>query len=160
VLLSPVMPDRPFEAVFMDNLREVARVDPDRGHRGGDGGTVGREPAVRALVQQAGHPRAGASTSSATSRAPSTWQRRATASSDRGRYPDRLAEIAVPTAVLVGERELAGFRAYAEEAAAGIPGARLEVLADCGHLLPFEAPDRVAAAIIDVVQRSNVRTSG
>jgi pimeloyl-ACP methyl ester carboxylesterase len=31
VLLSPVMPDRPFEPVFMDNLREVARVTRTEG---------------------------------------------------------------------------------------------------------------------------------
>jgi pimeloyl-ACP methyl ester carboxylesterase len=68
--------------------------------------------------------------------------------------PDRLAEITVPAAVLVGECELPGFRAYAEEAAAGIPGASLQVLEDCGHLLPFEAPEEVATAIVDVASRS------
>ena len=31
VLMSPVMPDRPFEAAFMDNLREVARVTRSEG---------------------------------------------------------------------------------------------------------------------------------
>ena len=70
--------------------------------------------------------------------------------------PDRLGEIAVPTAVLVGECEMPGFRAYAEEAAAGILGAGLEVVEDGGHLLPLEEPERVAAAIVDVAQRSNV----
>ncbi|MCU0232829.1 MAG: alpha/beta hydrolase, partial [Thermoanaerobaculales bacterium] len=68
--------------------------------------------------------------------------------------PQRLAEIAVPAAVLVGEHDMPGFGAYSEEAAAGIPGARLEVVPGCGHLLPLEAPERVAAAIIDVASRS------
>jgi pimeloyl-ACP methyl ester carboxylesterase len=65
--------------------------------------------------------------------------------------PDRLAEIEAPTLVLAGNRETPGFRAWAEEAAAGIPGARLEVFEDCGHLLPLEEPDRVAQAIIEMV---------
>jgi pimeloyl-ACP methyl ester carboxylesterase len=73
--------------------------------------------------------------------------------SERGwTVPERLSEIEVPTAVIAGDHETPGFRAYAEEAAAGIPGARLEFLEDCGHLLPLEEPDRVADAIVEVVR--------
>jgi pimeloyl-ACP methyl ester carboxylesterase len=67
--------------------------------------------------------------------------------------PDRLCEISQPTVVAVGEKEMPGFLAYAEEAAAGIPSARLEVFEDCGHLLPLEEPERLAAIIIDVARR-------
>ena len=30
----------------------------------------------------------------------------------------------------------------------GIPGATIEVVPDCGHLLPLEAPDATAAMIL------------
>ena len=69
--------------------------------------------------------------------------------------PDRLGEIRIPTDVLVGERETQGFLGFAEEAAAGVPGARLDVVVDGGHLLPIEAPQLVAASIIGASQRSN-----
>jgi len=66
--------------------------------------------------------------------------------------PERLSEVEVPTSIIAGDHETPGFRAYAEEAAAGIPGARLEFFQGCGHLLPLEEPDRVARTIIEVVQ--------
>jgi pimeloyl-ACP methyl ester carboxylesterase len=74
---------------------------------------------------------------------------------DRGwTVPDRLGEIGLPTVVIAAAHETPGFHAYAEEAAAGIPDARLEFFEDCGHLLPLEEPVRVANAIIEVVRRS------
>jgi pimeloyl-ACP methyl ester carboxylesterase len=45
-----------------------------------------------------------------------------------------------------------GFRAWAEESAAAIPGARLEVFEGCGHLLPLEESDRVARGIMEMVR--------
>jgi pimeloyl-ACP methyl ester carboxylesterase len=153
VLLSPVMPDRPFEPAFMDNLREVARVTRAEGIAAAMEGPWAAsplfahsftKPGLRERVLDITRDFPGAEyLATARDRVERAWT-----------VPDRLAEIEVPTAVLVGERELPGFRAYAEEAAAGIPEARLEVLDDCGHLLPFEEPDRVAAAIIDVASRS------
>ena len=67
--------------------------------------------------------------------------------------PDRLSELDLPTVVLVGEKETPGFRAYAEEAAERITGASLEVLEDCGHMVPLEEPENVAQAIIDISTR-------
>ena len=67
--------------------------------------------------------------------------------------PERLSEIEIPTAVIAGDHETPGFRAYAEEAAAGIPGAGIEFFKDCGHLLPLEEPERVAHAIIETVRK-------
>jgi pimeloyl-ACP methyl ester carboxylesterase len=66
--------------------------------------------------------------------------------------PERLSEIVIPTAVIAGDHETPGFRAYAEEAAASIPGARLEFFEDCGHLLPLEEPERVAQTVIEIVR--------
>jgi pimeloyl-ACP methyl ester carboxylesterase len=63
--------------------------------------------------------------------------------------PDRLREISAPTLVMVGQREMPGFRGFADEAASSIPGARLEVLPDAGHLLPLEHPQAVGRLIVE-----------
>jgi 3-oxoadipate enol-lactonase len=158
VLVSTVMPDRPFEDAFMDNLREVARTIRSEGVRAAMEGPWARSPLFeRSFADRAVREAAAAITRDfpgaeylATSRegVERNWK-----------TPERLGEIAVPTEVLVGEREMPGFRAYSDEAAAGIPGARLDVVENSGHLLPLEAPDRVAAAICDVAKRSNVQRS-
>ena len=67
--------------------------------------------------------------------------------------PERLHEIDQPTTVVVGDLEMPGFRAFADEAATGIPGAHLEILGNCGHLLPLEEPDRVAREILKVAEK-------
>lgn len=60
-----------------------------------------------------------------------------------------LARIACPTLVLCGRQDaLTPLEAH-EEMAAAIPGARLVVIEDCGHLSTLEAPDAVTAAMRD-----------
>jgi 2-succinyl-6-hydroxy-2,4-cyclohexadiene-1-carboxylate synthase len=59
---------------------------------------------------------------------------------------DRLGELAMPVALLAGERD-AKFRAIAERMAASIPHARLHVVPGAGHAAHLEAPDAVAAAL-------------
>src|SRR5690606_36249061 len=59
---------------------------------------------------------------------------------------DRLAEIRLPTLVLVGAED-DGFLAPAAELAAGIPGARLATIAGAGHQPQLEAPEGCLAAI-------------
>ncbi len=149
VLVSTVMPDRPFEPEFMENLREVARVIRSEGVPAAMAGPWDRSPLFehsfrRPEIRQA----AAAITRDFPGAEYLATQR------DRVErswiVPERLAEISLPAVVAVGEKEMPGFRAYAEEAAAGIPGARLDVLENCGHLLPLESPERVAAMIIDV----------
>jgi 3-oxoadipate enol-lactonase len=53
---------------------------------------------------------------------------------------DRLAEIAAPTLVARGEREVPEFAAMAEALAARIPDVRTAVIAGSGHLVPLEEP--------------------
>lgn len=60
--------------------------------------------------------------------------------------PD-LPGIAVPTTVLAGSHDQLTFLHMNEKIAELIPGATLEVLHGLGHMLPWEAPDRVASAI-------------
>lgn len=59
----------------------------------------------------------------------------------------RLGEVRAPTLVVVGDADPA--RARAEEVAAGIPGARLAVVAGAGHAPHLERPDRFHALVLD-----------
>jgi pimeloyl-ACP methyl ester carboxylesterase len=56
----------------------------------------------------------------------------------------RLWRISVPTLVVWGREDRLIPLAYGEAYARGIPGARLEILDRCGHLPPFEQPERFA----------------
>jgi 3-oxoadipate enol-lactonase len=56
---------------------------------------------------------------------------------------ERLDSIAVPTLVLVGERDVEDFRLLAELLASNIPGAGLHVVPGVGHMANMEAPDDV-----------------
>jgi pimeloyl-ACP methyl ester carboxylesterase len=61
--------------------------------------------------------------------------------------PD-LARVAVPALVLCGREDaLTPLEAHVEMAA-GIPGARLEVIDDCGHMAPMERPRAVTDALL------------
>ena len=58
-----------------------------------------------------------------------------------------LPSIGCPTLVLVGREDALTPVAMAEEIAAGIPGARLEIVPDCGHLSTLEQPEAVNRAL-------------
>jgi pimeloyl-ACP methyl ester carboxylesterase len=60
-----------------------------------------------------------------------------------------LAAVDVPTLVLVGDGDRLAPVARAEETAAGIAGARLVVLSDCGHLSTLERPEEVTRALVE-----------
>lgn len=60
-----------------------------------------------------------------------------------------LSGIRCPTLVLVGEGDELTPPKVAEEIAEGIPGARLAVVPDCGHLSTLEKPDAVNEALVD-----------
>lgn len=62
------------------------------------------------------------------------------------RYP-RLAEIAVPTVVMVGSADRTTPPSHSRRLAEGIPGARLVSVPDAGHLLNWEAPDELVEVI-------------
>ncbi|MBI1205652.1 MAG: alpha/beta fold hydrolase [Azospirillum sp.] len=56
-----------------------------------------------------------------------------------------LGAIACPTLVLCGRQDALTPLAVMTEIADAIPGARLAVIEDCGHLSPLERPDAVTA---------------
>ena len=148
VLMSPVMPDRPFDPEFMANLKAVAAVARTEGIRAAMEGPWMKSPLFAASLAKPGVLETlseivkdfpGAEyLAEARDRVERDWT-----------VPDRLGEITADTLVLVGEREMPGFMAFAQDAAEGIPGARLEIIPDSGHLLPLEAADQVATAILD-----------
>ncbi len=60
----------------------------------------------------------------------------------------RLAEIRVPTLVIVGEQDTDPGAGAAVSLAARVPGAQLVALPDTGHLAALERPDAFAAALL------------
>lgn len=147
VLLSPVLPDRPWEPEFMDNLKAVARAVRSDGVTAAMMGpwmssplwSGALDPKVQRKLEEILRDFPGADyLASERDRVDRDWT-----------VPERLNEIEAPTLVIVGEREMAGFRAFSNEIAGGIPGARLDVLEDQGHLHPLEAPEVVAAMVVD-----------
>jgi pimeloyl-ACP methyl ester carboxylesterase len=63
-----------------------------------------------------------------------------------------LSAIPCPTAVIVGRQDAWSPLAQHEEMAALIPGARLSVIEDCGHMSPAEQPKAVADALFAWMQ--------
>ena len=60
-----------------------------------------------------------------------------------------LATIRCPTLVLCGRQDLVTPPDVHEELAAGIAGAQLVVIEECGHLLPLEQPEQVTTLLRD-----------
>jgi pimeloyl-ACP methyl ester carboxylesterase len=58
-----------------------------------------------------------------------------------------LGSITAPMLVVCGREDAATPLALSEEMAAGIPGARLAVIEECGHLAPLERPQAVTALL-------------
>jgi 2-succinyl-6-hydroxy-2,4-cyclohexadiene-1-carboxylate synthase len=65
---------------------------------------------------------------------------------------DRLAELAVPVELVVGERD-EKFRAIAERMEATLPDARLHVVAGAGHAVHLETPDAVVDLLTQDAER-------
>ena len=79
--------------------------------------------------------------------APQTIEYALAAMRDR---PDRSAELSsikAPTLVVVGEADAITPPDVAESMANAIPGAKLEVIRDAGHMAPMEQPEQVNRAI-------------
>lgn len=59
-----------------------------------------------------------------------------------GEYRELLAKITVPSLVICGGRDAVAPPSFSREIAAGIRGARLEVIEEAGHVTNADAPDR------------------
>lgn len=58
-----------------------------------------------------------------------------------------LANIQVPTLMIVGRQDITTPPAVAEEIVTGVKGAKLALIEDCGHLSPLERPQAVTALL-------------
>jgi pimeloyl-ACP methyl ester carboxylesterase len=63
-----------------------------------------------------------------------------------------LGAIRCPTLVIVGDGDQLTPPDRAQEIAAAIPGARLVVVPDCGHVSTVEQPDAVTQALLEFLQ--------
>ncbi len=66
---------------------------------------------------------------------------------------EALASMAVPTIVVVGDRDRLTPPSGAEAIARGVEGAELRTLAGAGHMLTYERPDAIADAIASLHAR-------
>ena len=62
---------------------------------------------------------------------------------------EKLAGLSIPTAVIVGEKDIATTTDYAERMVSTIPNAKLYTIPDAGHSAAVEKPDDVADAMKD-----------
>jgi len=150
-LLSPVMPDRPFEEAFMNNLKDVARSARKEGIRKAMEGPWLMSPLFeksftkphvleKARLMILDFPGADY-LATARDEVSRSWK-----------IPERLEEIRVPTVVLVGSDEMKGFREFAAEAAERIPGARFKSVLSAGHLWPMEQPSLLCDTLLDLME--------
>jgi pimeloyl-ACP methyl ester carboxylesterase len=84
---------------------------------------------------------------------PEAYLREQKAIMDRPDSRPLLASIRCPTLALVGDADEPTPPELAEEIAAGIPGARLVVVPDCGHLSTLERPEAVNAALVEWLEK-------
>ena len=69
-----------------------------------------------------------------------------------------LAAIRCPTLVIVGDGDVLTPPERAEEIAKGIPGARLSLIRDSGHLSTLEQPAAVAKSMVEFLSTTSVQT--
>lgn len=75
------------------------------------------------------------------------FERQQTAIMNRPDSRPTLAAVRCPTLVAAGRQDALTPPHLAEEIAAGIPGARLDLIDDCGHLPSLERPAAVSALL-------------
>lgn len=65
-----------------------------------------------------------------------------------------LPHISAPTLVLIGDRDKTVPPRCADDLLAGIPQARLEVISDAGHALPYDQPEKFLQAVLNFMQET------
>lgn len=80
---------------------------------------------------------------------PEAFVRQLTAIMTRPDSRSTLAWIKCPTLVLSSDEDNTVPNSLSTEMAGGIPGAKLVIIPDCGHLTPLEQPRATADALVD-----------
>lgn len=75
-------------------------------------------------------------------------------SAERDDGHDRLPEIRCPTLVVAADADALRPRVETDRLAAGIPGVRYEIMPGCGHMIPLEHPEALAALLNDWLDRA------
>lgn len=68
--------------------------------------------------------------------------------STEGPIADRVGEIAVPTLVVIGNRDVPGINEIGGVLAREIPGARHAVIEEADHMIPWRAPEELSHLIV------------
>lgn len=74
--------------------------------------------------------------------------------SQRKDHRAALAKLTLPVTVLCGEQDRVTPSELSKELAALVPGAQLQLVSDCGHMLPVEQPTHLVDAIRQVVEKT------
>jgi pimeloyl-ACP methyl ester carboxylesterase len=146
VLVGPLVPDFPLSPELVASFREMARLIRSAGVQG-------------ALAHWFGHPliasahalpgvRERLEAMVAAFPAGEYFAQRDTADRE-WLATERLEEIGVPTLVVSGARDIPDFAAMAALLSERVPNAALELVEECGHLVPLERPEEFAAMLVD-----------
>jgi pimeloyl-ACP methyl ester carboxylesterase len=71
----------------------------------------------------------------------------------------RLADVRMPTLVVVGDQDVDDFLTMADAAAAGIPDARKVVIEGAAHVVALEKPQEFNAALLAFLEEPRPRLS-
>ncbi|MDO9439004.1 alpha/beta fold hydrolase [Hydrogenophaga sp.] len=74
--------------------------------------------------------------------------------SQRKDHRAALEKLALPVVVMCGQQDRVTPPELSQELAALIPGAQLQLVSDCGHMLPVEQPTHLADAIRQMVEKT------
>ena len=124
--------------LFLTGSKAVERLMAGRFGPALSRGTVGRHPRQAHLV----------ATRDAFLSLPTDVRRQFLIALQAMDFRSGLADVAVPTTVVVGSRDLLTPPRLGRALAAAIPGARLVEVPGAGHMLPYEEPDRLAELIL------------
>ena len=69
------------------------------------------------------------------------------------KFTEYLAQIATPTLVVVGDRDILTPVAFSEKIRARMPRAELAVIKECGHITFIEKPEESTRLIVDFLRR-------